>query len=262
MLEFRKITVFGGSGYLGTALVRELQKNGGYTIIIVDTHPPSPDVLVKENTQYYNLDILSASLKTISKVTEKSDTVFFKIGKLGDPSVSSKLSAGWDFLQTNAFALHRIMPVLIDNDVKRIIVDSSITAVADFSKSDPISENASHGVPTNFYGLSKAILEDLCKSINLNGLIQCTIIRYPRVYIPNQHNFLNSFASDIAKNIPIKIFGNVDKLIDLVHIDDATEVAVSCLNYVGEYDVFHAAYNRALTLRKIVELCRKYISSN
>ena len=191
--EINQITIFGGSGYLGAQLVRQLKKTNKYRIIIVDVSAPPEDIVLDDWTLFLNIDILTADNETLNSTVKDTDVVFFKVGKLGDPRVSSRLSEAWQFIEVNALSLQRLSPIFIENQVKKIIVDSSITAAADFKKTVPISEENTHGIPTNFYGLSKALLEELCMFLYSNSHIQTIIIRYPRVYIPTQNNFLNIF---------------------------------------------------------------------
>lgn len=255
-MSARSILVLGGSGLLGQALIRRLLSNGCHRVTIIDVRSPAPDILGDYRVQFINHDVVGLNLRTLERVLEDTEAMFYKVGKLGDPSHSSTVEAVWDYLAINALSLQRMMPVLRASQLRTIIVDSSITAVSDFSKTAPIRESDGVGIPTNYYGVSKAILEDICAINHNSSDLKIRVVRYPRVYSPDHGGFLINFARSIANSQPLRLFGNVDKLVDLVHLGDAVETSLRCMCYEGDARIFHAAYGEARTLRQIVELMR------
>jgi nucleoside-diphosphate-sugar epimerase len=255
----RRIAIFGGAGLLGQSLIRRLLDLKNIEIFIFDLTKPELEIAQDPRIKYVHCDVLCIDENQISYLLDGVEEVYFKVGMLGNPIISSRISSAWEFLDINAFSLKRLIPVLTRAKVKRLIVDSSITAVSDISRSGPLQENTMPSIPTNYYGLSKAVLEDICNSSRDIGELDTVIIRYPRVYSSQQDNFINIFARKIIKNEPIDLYGDVDKLVDLVHIDDATEVAVKCLDYENDVRVFHAAYGNPATLGEILDFLLREI---
>lgn len=242
---------------MGQHLVRNLLRKGSENIHVVDVKPPAIDILANPRVRFTEWNV-ALDLSGFEEVLGDANVLFYKVGKLGNPPVSANLAEAWDFLAVNALALANLLPMLKTSQVQTLIVDSSITAVGDFARSTPITESDAAGIPTNPYGVSKAILEDLCALHHDPAGLRLRVVRYPRVYSPEHAGFLVNFANEIANDRPIRLFGGADKVLDLVHIDDAVEVAVSCMEFEGEERVFHAALGRAHTLREIVDmLCRR-----
>jgi len=238
--------------------VRRLLKEGSNKVTIFDIYPPKDDLLSDPRILFIRGNVESLDFDSIIKIMGDAQTLFYKVGSLGDPSISSDADKSWDYLSINALSFWKLLPVIANTNVNTIVVDSSITAVSDLSYDSPISELKRIGTPTNFYGLSKAILEDICLFEEHKSKLRIRIIRYPRVYSSTQNSFLVKFATNIYNGEPIKIFGNPDKLIDLIHIEDATETAIRCMQYRGKESVFHASYNETLTLTAIAHLmCKK-----
>ena len=249
----QRIAIFGGSGLLGESLIKRLLKISEIKIVILDIEPPRL-FFDYDRVFYIKCDVRKVNDKKIKEYLSGVDVVFFKVGKLGNPNLSLEIESAWEFMDVNAFSLMRILPLFNSIGIKKVIVDSSITAVSDFSKSGGIIECDGPGTPSNFYGLSKAVLEDVCRVSKQLYNVNSFIIRYPRVYSKDQDNFINIFAKKIVNDEPIKLFGDIDKLIDIIHINDATELAIKCIDYEGSLDVFHAAYNTAHTRRELVDL--------
>lgn len=250
-----RVIVFGGSGLMGTALVERLLNDGVKGVTIVDVAAPDTYIARDSRLNFVEADILHLDDIDLLEVMSKSDTIFFKVGKLGNPAHSAELSQALEYTEVNAVSFWRI--ILAANRCKNIkmIVDSSYTAVCDFSRSTPFSESDLPGITTNFYGLSKAILEDICLFANrVFDSLDVRFIRYPRVYSPKRQNFLNNFAANIANNEPIQLIGDPNKVVDLIHIDDAVEVAIRAAIYEGEKKIFHATYSDSHTLNQIVKL--------
>ncbi len=250
--------IFGGSGLMGEALVKRLLKEGSQSITIFDAKPPSLEVMSDSRIRFVKGNVVELAQQGIEDILGDAETLFFKVGMLGDPCFSTDISMAWNFINVNAMALARITPALKESRVRTVVVDSSITAVSDFSRNSPIRELDGIGSPTNFYGVSKAILEDVCALNHNHKNLRFRVVRYPRVYSSTQAGFLINFAKKILSNEPICLTGNPDKLLDLIHIEDAVEVAFRCMNFEGEEKIFHASYGKAKSLRKIIDILCEY----
>ena len=254
--ETRRVAILGGSGLLGQELACRLLDNN-VEVVILDLNSPAQELADHKMVSYYPCDITNVENCQIEKILNGVEIVYYKVGLLGNPNLSSEIESAWEFMNVNAFSLLRLMPVFQGAGIKKLIVDSSITAVSDLSRIAPLEECDFPSIPTNYYGLSKAILEDICMTERHPAGIETIIIRYPRVYSPFQNNFINIIASKIANHEPIQLFGNVDKIVDIVHINDATELAVKCMDYEGNATVFHAAYGNPVSLKVFVEMILK-----
>ena len=172
-------------------------------------------MLNENRVVYINGNVLSLNHHDLLDAIGPAQTLFFKVGKLGDPNSSSDINQAWNYINLNALALWRMLPSLTSSNLSSIIVDSSITAIADFSFREMLYENSHVVSQTNFYGLSKAILEDICLFIQNTTELNCRIIRYPRVYSPHHAGFLSVFSRMIAKSEPLLVHGDLRKYLTL-----------------------------------------------
>jgi nucleoside-diphosphate-sugar epimerase len=236
-MKKNKIIIFGGSGKLGHALVKKILDKTSYNIVVVDKFN-SKKKINGERLKYVKENIKKITIRKLKKILRGAHTIYYKIGKLGMPKDSVNFKICWDFILTNSLGFWKVARVAEEMNINKVIVDSSITSISDINKKGPFNEHTRSCAPPNFYALSKAILEDICVYKNANSCLKIIIIRYPRVYYPDQNNFLLKFAKQVFINKPVEIYGNYKKYIELIHIDDATEFAYRCMNYKGSKKIF------------------------
>lgn len=254
MSAHEDIVVFGGSGFMGSALVSKLIDKSSRNIVIVDSQTPRADLLSHQRVVYVEQNILNFDKHVIAPLLATAHVLIFKIGRLGSPLHATNIDFMGDYLHTNALSLKQLLDLSSHCAVPKVIVDSSITALGDLDRTRPILESDKARYPTNFYGLSKALLEDVCHFWNNQSLGRVKIIRYPRVYSPEILSFLKTFATQILLGEPIEVFGDAEKLVDLVHIDDAVETTFKCIFYEGNQTIFHASYGDTKSLKEIIDL--------
>ena len=256
----KKIIVLGGNGILGSALVNKLSSQKNTQVVVVDK-VINKIKNVNQNITFFQLDIEKATSKKLEQILIGSSVIFYKIGKLGNPSESTDLNKCWNFISTNSLGFWKIVKVAEKLNINKLIVASSITAISDLNQNGPYSENIRSNTPPNFYGLSKAIIEDISNYKNSFNKLKILIIRYPRIYVRNKNNFLIKFAKQIAFKNNLKIYGNFNKYIDLIHLDDAVDFALKCIDYKGSKSIFHVTYNKCLNIKQILHYLSKKINS-
>lgn len=249
------ILIFGGNGLLGKALIERLLKNKSFFIFSFDKlHNENKSKNNAKRIVYIKENINSISKVKLNNLISKVDIIYFKIGKLGDPKISIDIHQLWDFIETNALSFLKVIKSSQISNLKRIIVDSSITSINDLNRNGPLNENINPQTPANFYGLSKALLEDICNFYSKKLKKKIILIRYPRIYSPQQINFLEIFYNKVIRDEEVSIYGNPNKKIDLVHINDAIEFTYKCISYNGKKNLFHVCYNEPISLIKIANL--------
>ena len=215
-MKKNKIIIFGGSGKLGDALVKKILDKTSCNIIVVDKFICKKKINC-ERLKYVKENIKKITIRKLKKILRGAHTIYYKIGKLGKPKESVDFKICWNFILTNSLGFWKVARVAEKMKINKVIVDSSITSISDINKNGPFNEYTRSCTPPNFYGLSKAILEDICVYKNSNSCLKIIIIRYPRVYYPDQNNFLFKFAKQILINKPIEIYSNYKKYIELIH---------------------------------------------
>ena len=158
-----KILVTGGTGYIGSHTVVELQ-NSGYEVVILDNlSNSSPKVLDRvekitgKKAKFYEADILDREALTKIFSEEKIDAVIHFAGlKAVGESVAKPLEYYWN----NITGTLTLLDVMRTNGCKNIIFSSSATVYGD-PEMIPITEECPKGQCTNPYGWTKSMLEQI-----------------------------------------------------------------------------------------------------
>lgn len=253
-MRLKIISIFGGSGFLGTELTRRLLNNYDVQVIVLDKVEPNFDLISNSRVTFIKLDF-STYLnldQSIIDIISNSDAVFFKIGLLGDPNKSANIEYATQYLNVNSISLLSVLDFCSKYKIKKVILDSSIAAVANVDFRYPITEDIISTNHLNLYAMSKAIMEDFGRYLYAD--LNIHIFRYPRVHSLNSKNVINYFIQNIREGQPIRIVGNKLKQLDFVHIDDVINANIRCLELDLNNTTFHISNGCFTTLEELAEI--------
>lgn len=158
-----KILVTGGAGYIGSHTCVELLE-AGYDVAVVDNLYNSSEKSIeriKEITgkklAFYNADILDYDALDKIFSDEKIDCV---IHFAGMKAVGESVVKPLEYYQNNIAGTLVLCDVMRKHDVKNIIFSSSATVYGD-PAFIPITEKCPKGTPTNPYGWTKHMIEQI-----------------------------------------------------------------------------------------------------
>ena len=163
-----KILVTGGAGYIGSHTCVELL-NEGYEVVIVDNlYNSSPKAVdrIQEITgktvTFYETDLLDKEgMKKIFD-QEKIDAV---IHFAGLKAVGESVAKPIEYYHNNITGTLNLCDEMRNHGVKNIIFSSSATVYGDPAQI-PITEECPKGMPTNPYGWTKWMLEQILTDIH------------------------------------------------------------------------------------------------
>jgi UDP-glucose 4-epimerase len=154
----KSILVTGGAGYIGSHAVRELLKKK-YQVAVVDNLSKGFKQAVAKEAQFMQMDLAdSEGLKALFRQYSFDAVMHFA----GSIEVGQSMKEPALYFRNNCENGFNLLEAMRDAGVKNIIF-SSTAAVYGAPKEMPINENAVLA-PTNFYGQSKLIFEQLLKS--------------------------------------------------------------------------------------------------
>lgn len=163
-----KILVTGGAGYIGSHTCVELLE-AGYDVVVVDNLSNSSEVSlerVKEITgktlTFYQADIVDYDAMNQIFSAEKIDCV---IHFAGLKAVGESVSKPLEYYQNNISGTLVLCDVMGKHQVKNIIFSSSATVYGD-PAFIPITEECPKGTPTNPYGWTKSMLEQILTDLH------------------------------------------------------------------------------------------------
>lgn len=158
-----KILVTGGAGYIGSHTCVELLE-AGYDVVVVDNlYNASPKSLerVKEITgkdlTFYQADILDE--EALDKIFDK-EKVDGVIHFAGLKAVGESVAKPLEYYKNNITGTLILCEVMRKHNVKNIIFSSSATVYGD-PAFIPITEKCPKGTPTNPYGWTKSMIEQI-----------------------------------------------------------------------------------------------------
>ena len=162
------ILVPGGAGYIGSHTCVELVK-AGYDVVVVDNLSNSSVEAVRRVEQitgkavsFYELDILDREgLREVFR-KEKIDSV---INFAGLKAVGESVSKPLEYYHNNITGTLVLCDVMREFGVKNIIFSSSATVYGD-PAFIPITEDCPKGSPTNPYGWTKSMLEQILTDLH------------------------------------------------------------------------------------------------
>lgn len=211
----KKITVLGGSGFLGSHLC-DILSNKGYYVKIFDLKKPKK---LRTKQKMYQGDIMN--MKKLSLAIKGSDFVFNFAGLADLDDAKQK---PMETVMSNIQGTLNALILCKKHKVKRFIQASSIYA------------NTEEG---GFYGRSKKAAEDYIEEYyNIYGL-EYTILRFGSVYgeNANKNNGIFKILTGAIKNKKLTYGGTKKAGRKYVHVKDAAKACVIILKnkYKNKY---------------------------
>ena len=161
------VLVTGGAGYIGSHTVVELLK-AGQEVVIVDNYSNSkPEVLNRIATiagkapTFYEVDVLDREALEAVFAKEEIDSV---IHFAGYKAVGESVAKPIEYYHNNITSSLVLCDVMRNHGVKKIVFSSSATVYGEDNPS-PLNEEMPTGMPTNNYGYTKLIVEQLLEKL-------------------------------------------------------------------------------------------------
>ena len=161
------ILVTGGTGYIGSHTVVELQ-NAGYDVVVLDNLSnssrkvlPRVEAITGKKVPFYEADIRDrAALEDIFTRERIESVIHFA----GLKAVGESVEKPWEYYENNIGGTLTLVDVMRRHGCKNIIFSSSSTVYGD-PKTIPVTEETPKGICTNPYGWTKSMLEQILSDI-------------------------------------------------------------------------------------------------
>ena len=203
-----KITVFGGSGFLGSHICDKLSE-AGHEVTIVDLNP-SP--WLKDNQKMIVGSILDEAV--LDKAVEGADIVcnYAGIADIGEAN-----SRPVDTARLNVVGNVMALEACRKYGIKRYIFASSLYV---------------YGKSGGFYRCSKQACEIYIENYQAMHNLPYTILRYGSLYGPraDNRNAIHRFVHEAMTSGTITYYGAPTALREYVHVDDAATATLEVLD--------------------------------
>lgn len=202
-----RITVFGGSGFLGSHICDKLS-NAGHAVTIVDIHK-SP--WLRPDQRMLIGDILDEKL--VEKAVEDADMVF---NYAGIADIGEANSRPVDTARVNVMGNVIALEACRKARVSRYVFASSLYV---------------YGKSGGFYRCSKQACEIYIENYQAMHGLPYTILRYGSLYGPraDRRNAIERFVYEALTTGVITYYGSPTALREYVHVDDASTATLEIL---------------------------------
>ena len=247
-----KITVFGGGGFIGSAIVDRLLHDGHQiTVFERPRVEPYRKFSSKEKVEWVAGDLMS--VHDVTAAIAGADIVLHLVSTTLPKS--SNDDPVYD-VQTNLVASLQMLDAMVAKSVPKIVFISSGGTVYGNPLSLPITEN--HPTePKVSYGVTKLAIEKyLLLYKHLHGL-KVSILRVANPYGPRQRietsqGAVGVFLNNAIAGKPIKIWGDGSITRDYLYISDVAEAFAAAVDYEGESSVFNISSGQGTSMNELV----------
>lgn len=245
------IIVTGGAGFIGSNIVKELNRRGRTDIVVIDD--------LSDGTKFKNL--------TDCDIADYVDYEDFLDGITGDTEVFEEVTAvfhqgacstttEWDgrYMMDNNYEYSKILlHYCLDREIPFIYASSaSVYGAGKVFKEAREFEN-----PLNVYGYSKFLFDQYVRRLLPTVNSQIVGLRYFNVYGPRENHkggmasVAFHFNNQILKDGVVKLFegcdgyGDGEQVRDFIHVDDAVAVNLWFLDHPKVSGIFNTGTGRA-----------------
>jgi len=255
-----KVLVTGGSGYLGSLIVKELSDHPEIDkIFVIDFRPPK--ILWKPGGKIYFIQ-KNLVQNWEEEVKDPIEAIVHSAFHIRRPYFFFKLKK---HLWENSFGLEKILSFANERQVSKIIALSSIAVYGAYPSNDPskpFKEEDPLREKDYLYGQEKILMEQKLKDFSKNNPdIKIVILRLGTVTGPfAQKHFKKGGLLNFLKNLaPIIPLTSSKALRQYVHEDDVIRAILFSLftNFPSSYEVFNVAPPSFIYFSDIAKLLGK-----
>ena len=262
----KKIFLTGGSGYIGSVVVRDLLAKG-YGVIIFDNIERGHKENVPNDVKPIRGDLRNESDIMEAMKAEKPDAVIhFAAYALVGESMADPMM----YFENNVKGGINLLKAMQTVGCNRIIFSSTCASYGE-PKELPIEETMPQ-CPTNPYGQSKLMFEQMAIWLMNNKGFQPTFLRYFNAagaaygmvedHDPETHIIPNVLKVALGKKPEVMIFGDDYPtrdgtcIRDYVHLKDLSSAHILALE-TGATGAFNLGTGNGISVKEIVDACRK-----
>lgn len=271
------ILVVGGAGYIGSHMTHRLIEEG-YRVVVLDNLSTGRRDFVPGQATFVKGDLRNP--KDIEKVfaKHKIDAVMHFAAAISVPeSVADPLK----YYENNITGCVNLFKAMLANGVKKIVF-SSTAAVYGEPERNPIEED-NRTSPTNPYGYTKLVIEQLLKDLDASAGLKYIALRYFNAAGSHPSGRLGQWHPKITNLVPAimrVVKGEQEKLPvfgddyptqdgtcirDYIHVQDLCEAHLLALKKLfsgAKSDVFNLGSGTGYSVKQVVGAVERITSAN
>jgi UDP-glucose 4-epimerase len=270
MRETMNILVTGGAGYIGGTLTRLLLA-GGHSVTVYDNLCHSNRLAVDAKAEFVEGDVADRALleKTLSRGRFDGVMHFAALIEAGESMKRPEI-----YFRNNTAASLALMEAMLATGHDRLVFSSTAACYGE-PESSPILEDAKLE-PTNPYGESKLLVEQMLRWMNLSHGLKYASLRYFNVagaiegygeaHEPESHLIPLILDVALGRRANIKIFGrdyptkDGTCVRDYIHVRDLAEAHLLALGALSEAKsrlIYNIGNGQGFTVLEVIESVRR-----
>ena len=282
----KKILVTGGTGYIGSHTVVELQ-NSGYEVVIVDNLSNSRADVVDNIAEVSGVkpafeEVDCVDKEAMRKVFEKHGNIEAIIHFAASKAVGESVQKPLLYYRNNIVSLINLLELMPEFGVKGIVFSSSCTVYGEPDEL-PVTENAPIKPATSPYGNTKQINEEIIRdAVKANPVFSAILLRYFNPIGAHPSALLGELPNGVPQNLvpyitqtaiglreQLSVFGNDYNtpdgscIRDYINVVDLAKAHVSEIDRILEkkqdeqVEVFNIGTGRGLSVLELVTMFEK-----
>ena len=240
----RKVTVIGGSGFVGTNLCKRLNENKIHF-----------EIIDLRESQQFSSKCKIADVRKLESLRENitGDIVVHLAAVHRDDVIENN-----DYYQTNVIGTENVTKVCSERKINKIVFTST---VAVYGFSTPKTDENAEINPFNNYGKSKFQAEQKLREWNVTEGNNLIIIRPTVIFGEgNRGNVFNLFNQIYSGNFIM--VGSGQNLKSLAYIDNVVAFIEQCMRSDKKYGLYNYVDTPDLDMNSLVQLVKKTLKGN
>tara|TARA_B100000787_G_scaffold168563_1_gene157559 strand:+ start:340 stop:1416 length:1077 start_codon:yes stop_codon:yes gene_type:complete len=269
-IDYMKILVTGGAGFIGSSLIRKLLQNKENQVINIDKLTYSGNLdnlkLISNNKNYffYKSDICDE--KTISKILlDHNPNCIFHLA--AESHVDRSIAKPYNFMISNIMGTYHLLEATRDfynkkNDkeknIFRFIHVSTDEIYGELKREDEAFTEESQIAPNSPYSASKASSNHIARSYYKTYGLPITITNCSNNYGPyqNPEKLIPRIIMCALNGNKLPVYGKGEQIRDWIYVDDHSEalIQISKNGNIGEnYNI--GSQNEICNLDLVKKIC-------
>lgn len=230
-----KYVVTGGAGFIGSALVRGLIRQGAQRVVVIDNfHSGREENLAEVASQ---VDLARADIRCydqIAPIVRDADVVFHEAAI---PSVPRSIVDPVPSHEANIDGTFQLLRACADGGVKRVVYAASSSAYGDTEVLPKVETMLPR--PRSPYALQKLVGEHYASVFALCFGLETVALRYFNVFGPRQDpsspysGVLSVFMKCLIERRAPTIYGDGEQSRDFTFVDDVVELNLKAASAPG-----------------------------
>jgi len=208
----KKVLVTGGSGFIGTAVIKKLLEEGfevrSYDLIKSDV----------KGAESYIGSIMDESC--IANALKGCNYVIHLAAMLGVRRTEIKRM---ECLDINILGTKNVLEACVKERIKKVLISSSSEVYGDIKKSQLLEDDPKN--PKSAYAVTKLVCEEYLQAYKLDYDLDYSIVRFFNVYGPNQvaEFVMPKFIKMVQEGIAPSVYGDGGQVRAFCYVEDAVE---------------------------------------